>query len=69
MGQVIDFPARSLAEFVDERAIARHFGVSTVTIARWRREGMPFVLDSPRRLFNKAECERWLVEHFDATPR
>ena len=43
----------------DERAVARHYGVSTRTIRRWRAAGMPSRSIGGVRRYRLSECEDW----------
>lgn len=55
-----DRDGRTWEPWVDEPAIARHFGgVSTRTIRRWRAQGMPSRLNGGRRQYRISECETW----------
>lgn len=63
--RVIAFPARrddagrQWEAWVDERAVARHFGASARTIRRWRALGMPSRLFAGLRRYRISECEAW----------
>jgi hypothetical protein len=62
---VIPFPRRRAADsvwepWVDERVVARHFGVkSTRTVRRWRKKGMPSELFAGSRRYRISACEAW----------
>jgi phage terminase Nu1 subunit (DNA packaging protein) len=64
-GRLVVFPARerdgrAWEPWVDEPTIARHFGaVSTRTIRRWRKQGMPSRMNGGRRQYRISECEAW----------
>lgn len=63
-GQVLTFPARWVdgdpwEPYVDERTIARYFGVSERTIRRWRSQGMPGDLKGGARRYKIGLCEQW----------
>ena len=45
--------------WLDERAIARHFGVSTRTVRRWRMAGMPSRSIGGVRRYRLSACESW----------
>jgi hypothetical protein len=65
--RVIQFPARyqdgqQWEPWLDERAIALHFGVSTRTVRRWRVEGLPSKLLGASRRFRLSEVEHWHAE-------
>ena len=45
--------------WLDERAVAGHYGVSTRTIRRWRTAGMPSRVFGGVRRYRLSECERW----------
>lgn len=67
-GQVVVFPERRVdgevwEAWIDEVAVARHFGVSARTVRRWRREGMPSRKWGAARRFRLSACERWLEAH------
>ena len=63
--RVIAFPTRRddaglpWEAWVDERAIARHFGASERTVRRWRVLGMPSHLFGGLRRYRISECEAW----------
>jgi hypothetical protein len=63
--RLIAFPARRddagrpWEAWVDERAVARHFGASERTIRRWRALGMPSRLFAGLRRYRISECEAW----------
>lgn len=63
--QVIAFPARHATTgepwepWVDEHAVARHFGVSPRTVRRWRGAGMPSRLIGGSRRYRIGACEGW----------
>jgi hypothetical protein len=45
--------------WLDEHAVARHYGVSTRTIRRWRASGMPSRTFGGVRRYRLSECESW----------
>jgi hypothetical protein len=45
--------------WLDEHAVARHYGVSTRTIRRWRLSGMPSRAFEGTRRYRLSECDRW----------
>src|SRR4051812_43528057 len=45
--------------WVNERAVATYFSVSTRTVRRWRRAGMPSRLFNGARRYRISEVERW----------
>jgi DNA-binding transcriptional MerR regulator len=45
--------------WLDERAVASHYGVSTRTIRRWRASGMPSRAFGGVRRYRLSECEQW----------
>jgi len=45
--------------WLDERAVASHYGVSTRTVRRWRADGMPSRAFGGVRRYRLSECERW----------
>jgi hypothetical protein len=45
--------------WVDERKVASHFGVSTRTIRRWRRAGMPSEKFRGARRYRLGDVQRW----------
>ena len=63
-GVVVALPRRADGSTVwepwlDERAIARHFGVSTRTVRRWRVAGMPSRSIGGVRRYRLSACESW----------
>ena len=63
-GVVVSMPTRvdtpgAREPWLDERALARHYGVSTRTVRRWRAGGMPSRLFGGVRRYRLSECERW----------
>ena len=52
-------------DFVDERFLAEHFGLSRRywQLLRQRREGPPVYAVGSRRLYDPAEVEQWLRQH------
>jgi phage terminase Nu1 subunit (DNA packaging protein) len=65
--QVIAFPTRrrdgvQWEPWVAEAVVARHLGVSTRTVRRWRKEGMPSKLFRGSRRFRLSEIEHWDAE-------
>lgn len=67
-GQVIAFPARQAPDgdpweaWVDEPALARHLGVSTRTLRRWRQAGMPSRRMGGTRRYRISVAEQWLQQ-------
>jgi hypothetical protein len=66
-GDVVPFPRRYVGgevweSWVDERALARHFSVSTRTVRRWRAAGMPSMLVGSQRHYRattrRATCSQ-----------
>ena len=62
--KVFEFPARHQdgeiwEPWVNEDVAARHFGISSRTLRRWRAEGMPSRLFRGSRRFRLSEIERW----------
>lgn len=45
--------------WLDERALATYYGVSTRTIRRWRAGGMPSRVFGCVRRYRLSECEHW----------
>jgi hypothetical protein len=46
--------------WVDEYAVARHFGLKTTrTVRRWRKDGMPSELFGGSRRYRISTCEAW----------
>jgi hypothetical protein len=63
-GVVVALPLRAEESIVwepwlDERAVARHYGVSTRTVRRWRAAGMPSRSIGGARRYRLSECEHW----------
>ena len=63
-GRVVRFPERSAEgatwePWVDERAVAKHFGVVDRTVRRWRAAGMPSKLFLGVRRYRLSQCEAW----------
>lgn len=64
-GVVVAFPDRHSEDgerweaWVGESAIARHFGVSSRTVRRWRGEGMPSRLLGGSRRYRISQAEVW----------
>ena len=61
---VLSLPTRSAGgemwePWLDERAVAGHYGVSTRTIRRWRTGGMPSRVFGGVRRYRLSDCERW----------
>lgn len=54
-----DVHSEQCERWVDERAVSRHFGVSTRTVRRWRAMGMPSLLVGSARRYRLREVERW----------
>jgi phage terminase Nu1 subunit (DNA packaging protein) len=65
---VVRFPARRTEDghvyepWIDAAALARHFGVSSRTVRRWRDAGMPSGAFGGARRYRVGECERWHSE-------
>lgn len=64
LATVLALPARAKAAaarepWLGEDTIARHYGVSTRTIRRWRRIGMPSRVFGGVRRYRLSECEGW----------
>jgi hypothetical protein len=45
--------------WLDEREVARHFGVADRTVRRWRAAGMPSKLFRGVRRYRLSQCEAW----------
>jgi|tagenome__1003787_1003787.scaffolds.fasta_scaffold13258677_1 hypothetical protein len=63
-GVVLAMPARPenrepWEPWLDGRALARHYGVSTRTVRRWRAVGMPSRSFGGVRRYRLSDCERW----------
>jgi excisionase family DNA binding protein len=63
--RLVQFPLRRLdgdrwEPWIDERALARYFGVSTRTVRRWRREGMPSRRVGGGRRYRISLADVWL---------
>jgi hypothetical protein len=62
-GSVLRLPARAgdvpWEPWLGEGLVARHYGVSTRTIRRWRRSGMPSRVFGGVRRYRLSECEGW----------
>ena len=61
---VISMPVRGQGStawepWLDEHAVARHYGVSTRTIRRWRACGMPSRTFGGVRRYRLSDCEHW----------
>jgi hypothetical protein len=61
---VVAFPVHSRRSarwepWLGESVIARHYGVSTRTIRRWRGSGMPSRAFGGSRRYRLSECESW----------
>lgn len=60
---VLSLPRRAGSQawepWLAEGAIARHYDVSTRTIRRWRRLGMPSSVFGGVRRYRLADCEGW----------
>ena len=70
-GRVVAFPDRwrgpeRWEPFVAETVVARHFGVTTRTVRRWRLAGMPSYAIGGCRRFRLSECEAWYLEEASA---
>jgi len=63
---VVAFPQARLPDgdrwepWVDETALARHLGVSTRTLRRWRAAGMPSQRMRGSRRYKVSQAEHWL---------
>lgn len=72
--QVIAFPERraegggAWEPWVSEDAIARHFGVSTRTVRRWRADGLASMLVGAQRRYRIGEAERWHRQRQEDSP-
>jgi phage terminase Nu1 subunit (DNA packaging protein) len=69
---VLSFPQRRQdgevwEPWLDEKAIARHFGASTRTVRRWMRDGMPSRLIGGLRRYRLSQCEDWHEQRRDTT--
>jgi hypothetical protein len=64
LAKVYAFPQRGYEPWVSKRQLAMHWGVSTKTVERRVREGMPSrpPEESPtnRRMFRISDCDDWL---------
>ncbi len=63
-GVVVALPSRTGESIVwepwhDERVVARHYGVSTRTVRRWRAAGMPSRSIGGVRRYRLSACELW----------
>jgi hypothetical protein len=63
-GVVLSMPSRpggsgAWEPWLDERALAHHYGVSTRTVRRWRVRGMPSRVFGGVRRYRLSDCERW----------
>jgi hypothetical protein len=61
---VVRFPERRIdgqlwEAWVKEDQIARHFAVSTRTVRRWRKDGLPSQLVGGSRRYRIGEAEAW----------
>lgn len=61
---VIPFPQRQVdgetwEPWIDEHALARHYGVSTRTVRRWRADGLPSRLIGSCRRYRISDAEAW----------
>jgi hypothetical protein len=66
-GQLIAFPQRrrdgeQWEGWVDETIVARHFGVSSRTVRRWRTHGCPSMLIGGLRKYRIGALEAWHAE-------
>jgi hypothetical protein len=62
--QVIPFPPRQRGRerwepWVTDAVVARHYDVSTRTVRRWRKAGMPSRMFRSCRRFRLSEVEAW----------
>lgn len=66
--EIVPFPDRfnragvRWEPWLDESAVARHFGVSGPTVRRWRQLGMPSRRFEGARRYRLSECEAWHEE-------
>ena len=73
MGSVIAFPARfdehghAWEPWCSEAAVARHYGVTTRTVRRWRRAGAPSRRVEGSRRYRLSEVDRWLSAREDGS--
>jgi hypothetical protein len=63
-GRVIPFPERRVdgeawEPWVDEKVLARHFGVTGRTVRNWRAAGMPSRLIGGARRYKISDAESW----------
>jgi hypothetical protein len=61
-GTIVPFrprEARSWDAWITEEAVAREYKVSTRTVRRWRRSGMPSRKFEGVRRYRLSECESW----------
>lgn len=50
-------------QILNQREIAKYFGVSAFTIREWEGKGMPFVSYGVKlKFYDKNACRRWLME-------
>lgn len=67
MGSVIAFPARfdehghRWEPWISEAAIARHFGVTTRTVRKWRLNGLPSRRVEGSRRYRLSQVDAWLM--------
>lgn len=46
-------------EYLTIKEIARHFKISTRTVVRWMKKGMPSIKKEGARRFKLEECIEW----------
>ena len=56
-------PVKSVENMLNQGDVARLFGVSTQTVARWRKMGMPFYRLGRSLRFFKHEVEAWVMKN------
>lgn len=66
-GIVVPFPERRIdgeiwEAWITEPGLARHFSVSTATIRRWRKAGMPSRVFGGSRRYRITQAEAWHAE-------
>ena len=63
LGSLLHLPRRGRAvawePWLGEAQVAGHYGVSTRTIRRWRRIGMPSRVFGGVRRYRLSDCEGW----------
>ncbi len=64
MGTLIQFPtATSWEPWVSTDVIARHLGVSTRTLHRYRQAGLPHVRHPSGMRYKLSEVDEWVAQH------